>query len=649
MSIEKMELVNITGVFDSLDRVAALCLQSGCFQLEATDDYLKSLEGASRIVEENPFKLPLQRLRTIILSMGEQPSGGQNDLSSVGVLGSISDYDADIAQIEKHIGSIQSEKESLRAEAEKLAVTEKELEHFSSLSLDLNSAQHTQYVTIRFGRLPVESYKLLDAYDDNPYILFVPISSDKTYHWGMYAAPSSHIRDVDRVFAGLFFERLNIPPLDGHAGDAIAHCQARRKEIAERLEELDRAAAEYWGTEREHCLEVYASLLRRNKIFEIRQNAVSCSGRFGRLFILRGWIPVGQKDRFSDSFESLPEVELTFEQPEDIRQITPPVKLKNRRLFRPYEFYVKMFGVPKYNEIDPTAFVAITYTILYGIMFADLGQGILLALAGWFMSRRMKMDLGRILIPCGISGAFFGLVFGSVFGFEHVLDPLYHAIGFAEKPIEVMASSSMMNILIASVVIGVALMYAAMFLNIYSCIRQKNIGAALFGQNGVTGMVLYTGIILLLLSLVLPLGIPTLPVALAGIVLPFVLLWIQEPLIKLCNKDPDWKPESWGGYLVEGFFEAFEALLGYVTNTVSFLRVGAFVLVHASMMMVFFTLGEMMGGVGNIIMIVAGNIIVLGLEGLLVGVQSLRLEFYEMFSRFYEGSGKAYTPVSVQE
>ena len=132
-----------------------------------------------------------------------------------------------------------------------------------------------------------------------------------------------------------------------------------------------------------------------------------------RLFILRGWIPSGSKKEFEKSFEAVPEVELTFEQPEDVRQITPPVKLKNHKLFRPYEFYVKMFGVPKYNEIDPTAFVAITYTILYGIMFADFGQGIILAIAGWVMSRKMKMELGRLLIPCGMAGSFFGLVFGS--------------------------------------------------------------------------------------------------------------------------------------------------------------------------------------------------------------------------------------------
>lgn len=648
MSIEKMELVTMTGCFDLLDRAAALCLQSGCFQLESTDDYLKSLEGASRIVEENPFKQSLQRLHTIISSMGEQPEQEIAALSPSGVLGGIADYEADIAQIEKHIGTIHSEREALSAEADRLKTAEQQLEHFSGLDIDLQAVQHTQFVTVRFGRLPIESYRLLDAYRDNPYILFIPVSSDKSYHWGVYAAPTDHITDVDRVFTGLFFERLNIPEVDGPAKDAIAHCRTRWQEIDARLGELDRSAAEYWQTEREHCLEVYTSLLYRNKIFEIRQNAVACSGRHTRLFILRGWLPSRNKKAFQASFESIPEIELTFEKPEDVRQIAPPVKLKNARLFRPYEFYVEMFGVPKYNEIDPTAFVAITYTILYGIMFADVGQGILLAIAGWFMFRKMNMQLGRILIPCGISGSLFGMVFGSVFGFEHLLDPLYRAIGFEEKPIEVMASSSMMNILIAAIVIGVALMYVAMGLNVYSCIRQRNIGGAIFGQNGLVGILLYSGIVLALVSMVLPLGIPLMPILLGGVALPVILLWVQEPLIKLCNRDPNWKPESWGGYLVEGFFEAFEAFLSYVTNTVSFLRVGAFVLVHASMMMVFFTIGEMMGGVGNVIMIVVGNIVVLALEGLLVGVQSLRLEFYEMFSRFYEGSGKAYSPISVK-
>ena len=69
-----------------------------------------------------------------------------------------------------------------------------------------------------------------------------------------------------------------------------------------------------------------------------------------------------------------------------------------------------MYGVPKYNEIDPSLFVAITYIIIFGIMFADVGQGICLTVVGILMYKIKKMAIGKILAPCGISSAFFGLV-----------------------------------------------------------------------------------------------------------------------------------------------------------------------------------------------------------------------------------------------
>jgi V/A-type H+-transporting ATPase subunit I len=116
----------------------------------------------------------------------------------------------------------------------------------------------------------------------------------------------------------------------------------------------------------------------------------------------------------------------------------------------------------------------------------------------------------------------------------------------------------------------------------------------------------------------------------------------------LLEKDPNWRPESWGEYFMQSFFEVFEVVLSYITNTLSFLRVGAFVLVHAGMMMVFSKLAEMSGGLGYLIFMIMGNVIVIGLEGLLVGIQVLRLEFYEMFIRFFEGQGVAFSPVSIR-
>ena len=132
------------------------------------------------------------------------------------------------------------------------------------------------------------------------------------------------------------------------------------------------------------------------------------------------------------------------------------------------------------------------------------------------------------------------------------------------------------------------------------------------------------------------------------VVLPFILIFFCEPLSKLVNKEKNWQPESWGGYVVENIFESIEILLSYITNTMSFLRVGAFVLVHAGMMMVVFVLAETAGGAGYWITVVIGNIVVMALEALLVAIQVLRLEFYEMFSRFYAGEGRAYQPVKLK-
>ena len=111
-------------------------------------------------------------------------------------------------------------------------------------------------------------------------------------------------------------------------------------------------------------------------------------------------------------------------------------------------------------------------------------------------------------------------------------------------------------------------------------------------------------------------------------------MFLKEPLIRKLEEHGDMFPNGFGAFFVEGFFELFEVVLSFITNTMSFLRVGGFVLSHAGMMLVVYTLAEMVGGFGEIIVLILGNVFVMCLEGLIVGIQVLRLEFYEMFSRF---------------
>lgn len=129
------------------------------------------------------------------------------------------------------------------------------------------------------------------------------------------------------------------------------------------------------------------------------------------------------------------------------------------------------------------------------------------------------------------------------------------------------------------------------------------------------------------------------------IALPLLLIYLREPLSKLLKRESDWQPESWGEYCMQNAFELFEMMLAYLSNTVSFLRVGAFVLVHAGMMMAVFTLASLTSGFAYALIVISGNIIVTAMEALLVAIQVMRLEFYEMFSRYYNGDGRPYNPL----
>ena len=102
-----------------------------------------------------------------------------------------------------------------------------------------------------------------------------------------------------------------------------------------------------------------------------------------------------------------------------------------------------------------------------------------------------------------------------------------------------------------------------------------------------------------------------------------------------------------GGFIVENFFEMFEFLLSYISNTMSFLRVGGFVLSHAGMMLVVMTLMDMVSATAQPFVLVIGNVFVMAMEGMIVAIQIIRLEFYEIFSRFSESDGVPFEPVTV--
>lgn len=681
MAIEKMQLVTFTGKTSKLDKIISKCLLGGDFHPEQASDfigfsevmkmmksngaedkledlmeystidgrfspshavqYISSVLGYSSASGENPYSNIMQSIKELSDEFGfdiektKAPKGHIYDDEDPG------EY---VISVGEKINELDDGRKELLEQLKKCEEGKAQFAHFKGLNIPLEQIVESRFIKTRFGHMPKESVEKLNiAYSDNPYILFVPCTTEADECWGAYVAPKNKLDEVDKIFSLLHFERLKMPGAVGSTAEVIENLERNIEIISQSVKEYDRKIKEIFETEKDKLIAVYNHIKVKNAVYEVRKYALV----FGNSFFCAGWVPVKRLKSVTEKIMSFSGISLNSVKPEEVPEYEPPVRLKNNKLTRPYEYYVEMYGLPQYHDMDITFFVALVYTFVFGVMFGDVGQGLVLAIGGFLAYKLKGMALGKILVPCGIASMIGGFVFGSVFGFEHALDPLYHAIGLEEKPVEVMDSVN--GILIFAIGIGVVLVIAAMLMNTVISIKRKRFGEALFSQNGLAGIVLYIcGASAIYAFMGGPKLIPN------GILIPlmavsFLMLFFKEILVGIVDKHENWKPESMMDFFLQNIFECIEYVLSYFSNTLSFLRVGAFVIVHASMMMVVFTLAGDTSTPKGIIVVILGNIVVIALEGLLTGIQGLRLVFYEMFSRFHEGGGKPFSAISFKK
>ena len=636
-----MQAVNVIGLLEDIDEVIAVLGESEVFHPDDVPTFYSDTKDFTHLKTKNIYAEPLTNLKASIdLTKRKFQFVNVKDFSP-----SFEELEQFSNKTSEEIDRLVDEKENISAKLTRAKEKYLELSHFKGLDIELEKMLNLNYLKTRFGRLPKKSYTMLSAYKDNPYVEFHICTEDQSHYWGVYFTPIENQIEVDRIFSGLSFEKCDIIRVNETPQKQLEKLEDKIPLLEKQFEEAEKALEDYLN-ENEEMISKHLSKLEEYYLYSrIRNKAL----QYNKSFIIVGWVPSEFAKPIKKRLEKIRSINVDFTDAENEIKKSPPIKLKNCFLAKPFEFYTEMYGVPKYNEIDPSLFIAISYILVFGIMFADVGQGLCLSLVGMLMWKLKKMKIGKILFPCGISSACFGLVFGSVFGFEHLLDPMYEALfGLEEKPIEVMSSDSIIMILLSAVAIGVILVIVAMILNVYSSFKQKDIGKALFSSSGIAGIVFYSSIIFGVVGqLFLGMSIFTLPYIIGLIVIPYLLIFFGEPLGNLISGEKYWQPESWGGYIGEHLIESIEFLLEYVTNTVSFLRVGAFVLVHAGMMLVVFVLAETAGPVAYWPVIVFGNAFVMVLEALLVSIQVLRLEYYEMFNRFYSGEGRPYEPVKL--
>ena len=349
-------------------------------------------------------------------------------------------------------------------------------------------------------------------------------------------------------------------------------------------------------------------------------------GSRGGLALVTGWVPESELEKLKQQLHGSLASPVMIESRAPTREETPQVPscLRHGRWLQPFAALVRNYGIPRYREVDPTWFLTISFGIMFGMMFGDLGHGAVFVFTG-FLIRKRHPQVRVLLTFAGLFSMLFGLVYGSVFGYEHLFPALW--LSPLEDPV---------------LMLKVAFAWGVLFILAGTLIRIRNDFVeglwqqALFDSHGLAGLLLYLALLASGWYWV-ETGTITVPHQLALLI----------PLLALLG----WKWKQLqapaGEKALVVLIEGFETFMNYISNTLSFLRVAAFGLNHVALALAVFALANMMESTGHWITVVLGNLFIVVLEGAIVVIQVLRLEYYEGFSRFFRGDGRPFRPMKL--
>jgi len=518
------------------------------------------------------------------------------------------------------------------------------IEPLADIDVDFSQLRSSKYVYYILGIMPPENVeRLKTSLSRIPFVFYT--LSQKHQKAVVWLAASRENADVlNRAARSAYLDPINLPEDQQGTPSEIIHSLNQSIVDSENKITQFKSTLTQLRKEKEEQL---LSLLWEVRCSRMMTNAILHYGRLKYTYIIVGWIfssrLASMKEKIREiSQDVLIETHSTRREKEtgDV-----PTALSNPRLIRPFQMLVTTYAEPKYSELDPTPLVALLFPILFGAMFGDVGHGLILAiLGGLIISKKVKLfrglaSLGPIILACGILAAIFGFLYGSIFGYEDILPALWLRPG-----------TNIMTILIITIIGGVIVLSLGFLLNIFNGFKAKEWVNTTFGHNGVVSLLLYWSLIGLAASMLVanfPISnkifIITAIISGAGVMFSELIMHLIEghrPLIE-------------GGiatYVIQIVFELLETLISFLSNSLSFVRVGAFAVAHGNLGAVFFVLAQMVDpnkGIGYWLMFLVGLVFIVVFEGLIVGIQTMRLTYYEIFGKFFNGGGKRFEPLTL--
>ena len=634
-----MRIMNVVAPLEVMESVVVDILKTGAVSIINSQNQIdnnaftfnleneKNLERAIELNHIAPFERDSMINTTIEKAKEMEEFFGIKDLKV--------DYDRINMGVdyEAFYDEIKYKSKRLREIIEDLKVIdgiEENYDYFKNVNIDLSKLSDLKYFNVRFGILDKEArFRLKKNYGNILAMIFHTATIDEGE---VYLAifPKEVEKEIDRILKSLNWEDVEIlGRYKGTAKEILENFEAEKEDLKKEEKEILEYRDNFLKSNREEVETAITSMLISENIEEVKRYMAKSN----KYFYLSGWVSLRDKDRVEEILSKYDGLLTSFRDPIE-QGIKPPTKLRNSNFFKPFELLVNMYGVPSYTEKDPTPLFAVTYMLLYGAMFGDLGQGAVFFLAGIFLSKKNK-SFGGLLKRLGFSSAVFGILYGSVFGIEEWIKPLLI------RPFE-----NINTTLGAAIGVGIVFLIISYALGFINKITNKEYEEAFLGKEGLAGFLVFLSFVNLAASKVLNVSIVPAKLCTIIIVVSLLAMILSKVIMSAITKE---KIETEDGYYIGAVFGLLETILSVVSNIISFIRVGAFAINHVGLFIAFKTIGQMIGTTSaNIIALIVGNIIIIGLEGLIVFIQSLRLEYYEMFSKYYTGDGYEFVPTTIR-
>ncbi|MCL2146462.1 MAG: ATPase [Synergistaceae bacterium] len=638
MSVVQMAGISIVGLPEGIEKLTRKFLSEGFFEPMPLDVMLegKPLKSGVRLYSENPYDMvaPLDKIKLLWEMAGEEPPEEIGERSAKVSIEEASDFAEEISGkiIEWEAKSKRLKDECIGLEA--LITVSEALNESGYTTRDLNNSQH---ITYSIGNLLVENWEKLQELSSASPLYSKQLRSSGNRILALVLFPRDYKKEADKLFDAISFYE--------YSGYFCNFNFENIESMKERLLSLEReviaqskSAQRFIEDNRERCEKYYKGIHSMQRIYSFLQ----LRGEVAGMMAIAGFIPLDKVETVRSMIsKEAPDVIFITEESENItKYVQAPTLLRNNYFVRIFHEIVKLYSIPAYGETDPSPMVAFSFCLFFGLMFGDVGHGGMLLYSAHWLEKRgiLSKSFGSVIKVAGLISMFFGVLYGSIFGDEGIIRPLW---------LSPMHDTN--NLIITSIVIGVVFLSLGIFLCIKALYSKREWGELLFSSEGLAGLLFYWTA---LFSLIYGISSFSLPIikwffTFSLFTLFFIMVFGNYLTAKIFHNQPE-------GSEIVHLFSISHAMLSFVSNTASFVRLAAFAMNHAGLSLAVYMLADMvksvpLGGLSSAIIVFVGNLLIVSLEGLIVFIQTLRLEYYEFFSKFYHGGGREFSPVTWKE